>query len=420
MKTVGLITEYNPFHNGHLYHLKKARELTSADYCIVVMSGSFVQRGAPAIFDKYRRTRMALAAGADLVLEMPVMFSTSSAREFASYGISLLDRLGVVDSMCFGSECGDISLLNAVAAILSKETEEYSFLLRDGMKIGLSFPQARSHAMEWMIKKGEKGEAFLHKYQPDQLKTLLEEPNNILGIEYCQAIQALHSKIRPVTITRCGSAYHSGQLEGVMGSALAIRNAIAQGKTAGQLSALVPAPVLPYLEHATPVFPNDLSASLNFKILELSQKPGFSDGYLDMSEDLAARLGKSALHFGDFDSRIRELKSRQYTYTRVSRALIHLLLEIKTEDFLYYKSTGYAPYGRILGFRKQAGPLLSEIKSKSSVPVITKLSDAEKKLDLPSTRLLKQEIYASHLYQMIRMEKGGNFENEYTMPIAVL
>ena len=143
MKIVGLITEYNPFHAGHLYHMQQARELTGADYCVVLMSGSFVQRGEPAIFDKYRRTKAALLAGADLVLEMPAAFSTASAHEFAAYGVALLSAIGV-DAVVFGSECGQIEFLKQAASALNHESAEFQERLRKGLKAGLTYPQARA------------------------------------------------------------------------------------------------------------------------------------------------------------------------------------------------------------------------------------------------------------------------------------
>ncbi len=195
MKVTGIIAEYNPFHKGHEYQIKKARELTDADYVIVVMSGDFTQRGAPALLDKYTRARMALACGADLVLELPVRYACASAEFFAGGAVSILDGLGVVDYLCFGSESGDTEKIAASAhALLSAEKDdEYRRRIRQNQKEGLSYPAARAKALN------------LSDETDAQYWTL---PNNILGIEYCKALTLSQSKIRPLTILRQGSAYH--------------------------------------------------------------------------------------------------------------------------------------------------------------------------------------------------------------------
>ena len=147
MNVIGFITEYNPFHNGHLYHLERSKELTGADFCVALMSGSFVQRGEPAVFDKYARAAMALRAGVDLVLELPVAFSTASAMEFASFGVALFTALGGVDCLCFGSECGSLDPLARAAGLMERETPEFKELLLEGLKQGMSYPTSRSRAL---------------------------------------------------------------------------------------------------------------------------------------------------------------------------------------------------------------------------------------------------------------------------------
>lgn len=175
MKIVGLITEYNPFHNGHLYHMQKAKEITGADSVIAVMSGNYVQRGAPAIMPKHLRAEMALEAGIPLVLELPVCYASGSAEYFADGAISLFEKLGCIDSICFGSECGDYYLLEKVAHVTADEPEAYKQTLQDALKQGLSFPLARQAALK----------AY---FQDPSLDDILEQPNNILGIEYIKAL----------------------------------------------------------------------------------------------------------------------------------------------------------------------------------------------------------------------------------------
>ena len=399
MKIVGLITEYNPFHAGHLYHMQQARELTGADYCVVLMSGSFVQRGEPAIFDKYRRTKAALLAGADLVLEMPVAFSTASAHEFAAYGVALLSAIGV-DAVVFGSECGQIEILKQAAYALNHESVEFQERLRKGLKAGLTYPQARAKALE----------------MEDTWASVLSSPNNILGIEYLRAAEDLHSPMKFYTISRKGSGYHEDTLaDANFPSASAIRGIIRNSLSKDKdlldiLASHLPAVTHPAYTGAVPVFVDDFSELLNAAVLQMQATFSIAD----LSPELAARLAKPPYCPLSFEERIQALKTRQLTYTRVSRALLHLVLGMREEDISRWKDEGYALYVRILGFRRQSSPLLSCLHKKSSIPLITKMADAAQNLSPSALALLEQEVYASHLYQTVRMKRSGVFQNEYT------
>ena len=399
MKIVGLITEYNPFHAGHLYHMQQARELTGADYCVVLMSGSFVQRGEPAIFDKYRRTKAALLAGADLVLEMPAAFSTASAHEFAAYGVALLSAIGV-DAVVFGSECGQIEFLKQAASALNHESAEFQERLRKGLKAGLTYPQARAKALE----------------MEDTWASVLSSPNNILGIEYLRAAEDLHSPMEFYTISRKGSGYHEDTLaDANFPSASAIRGIIRNSLSKDKdlldiLASHLPAVTHPAYTGAVPVFVDDFSELLNAAVLQMQATFSIAD----LSPELAARLAKPPYFPLSFEERIQALKTRQLTYTRVSRALLHLVLGMREEDISRWKDEGYALYARILGFRRQSSPLLSCLHKKSSIPLITKMADAAQNLSPSALALLEQEVYASHLYQTVRMKRSGVFQNEYT------
>lgn len=399
MKIVGLITEYNPFHAGHLYHMQQARELTGADYCVVLMSGSFVQRGEPAIFDKYLRTKTALLAGADLVLEIPVAFSTASAHEFAAYGVALLSAIGV-DAVVFGSECGQIEILKQAAYALNHESAEFQERLRKGLKAGLTYPQARAKALE----------------MEDTWASVLSSPNNILGIEYLRAAEDLHSPMEFYTISRKGSGYHEDTLaDANFPSASAIRGIIRNSLSKDKdlldiLASHLPAVTHPAYTGAVPVFVDDFSGLLNATVLQMQATFSIAD----LSPELAARLTKPPYFPLSFEERIQALKTRQLTYTRVSRALLHLVLGMREEDISRWKDEGYALYARILGFRRQSSPLLSCLHKKSSIPLITKMADAAQSLAPSALALLEQEVYASHLYQTVRIKRGGVFQNEYT------
>lgn len=413
MKTVGLITEYNPFHNGHLYHIKEAKRITGADYVVVVMSGNFVQRGAPALIDKYSRTKMALACGTDLVLELPVCFSTASAELFALGAVSLLDRLGIVDYLCFGSECGDISLLEAAARILMEESEEYQEILNQSLKNGRTFPAARTEAIKMAA--------------PDIGGSLLSSPNNILGIEYIKALLRLNSSIKPVTITRIAADYHSGELASLTGntisSATAIRKNLLEEEAPDKLKYHVPAPVYEILKEnyqkIYPVFDKDYSLLLNYKLMQ--ETKASLARYTDITPDLANRLhdiGTLGLSFPDLAQKI---KTRQWTLTRINRCLIHLLLNLYSDHFRAYKETGYAQYARILGFQKTSSSLIRNIRKKETIPVITKMADAKDKLTQTGLTMLNEDIFAARLYNQVVYEKYNSvLKDEYTHGVVIL
>lgn len=436
---VGIIAEYNPFHNGHAYQLQKARELSGADYCVVAMSGDFVQRGAPAIFDKYTRTRMALLSGADLVLEMPPVFAACSAEDFAACGVSMLDRLGVVSHLCFGSECGDISLLRNLADILCREPEEFSQLLKGYLKQGNTYPQARARALADFLKEG--GRNLSHDFD-----NVLSSPNNILGIEYCKAIQRRNSALIPITVRRQGKDYHDLELmdcsDAVSGSwtspdssftgntcgsafssASAIRKALKEneGGICEPLKSQVPPAVWELMREATPVFPDDFSALLSYRLLELHRHQIPLARFGDVSGELAARIERQLLDFTSFENRIQALKTRQYTYTRISRSLLHILLHMTEEDIRFRKQHDYLSYIRVLGFRRDAGELLKAIKKASAMPFITKTADASRILDPDSYQEFLSDLFCSHIYQSAAEQKSGILrKNEYTQSVILV
>ncbi|MEG0214873.1 MAG: nucleotidyltransferase [Hungatella sp.] len=409
---VGIIAEYNPFHNGHAYQIQRAKELTGSKYCIVVMSGDFVQRGAPAIYDKYLRTDMALNSGADLVLEIPAVFASGNAEDFASCGVALLDRIGVVDSICFGSECGTIVPLLQIAEVLVKEPPAYTAQLKEGLSQGLTFPKSRDLAFAEYRKLNPNGDL---EY-PDQILT---SPNNILGIEYCKALMRRHSPITPVTLLRTGSSYHGTELSGEFASASAIRQAIAN-QALETVEGQVSPPVFEGILRATPVFLDDFSQLLNYRLLETEHAHQNLTDYLDVSEELAARIQNLNLHFDSFEHRIQALKSRQYTYTRVERALLHLLLGITVEEWTKAKNRDYVSYARILGFRRDSVQLLHWIKEASSLPLITKTADAPTQLSPEGLQMLERDMFCSHLYQsMVQSKSGIVSKNEFTRSLVL-
>lgn len=402
-----MIAEYNPFHNGHLYHIEHSAQMTGADYTIVAMSGNFMQRGTPAILNKYLRAEMALKCGADLVLEIPSFYSCASAEFYALGGVSLVDLLGVTDSLCFGSECGSTVPLSHIAKILADEPESYSFLLNEALSSGLSFPAAREKALT----------AFLSS----DPAPVLSSPNNILGIEYCKALILRNSTVSPITFRRVGAAYHETDAKGILSSAKAIRNALLSDAESKAVCASTPKAVSELLFRHTNAFltSDDFSSLLLYKLLSQAQA-GYT-GYLDVSQDLSDKIRKNLFRFQSFEQFCQLLKSKDCTYSRISRCLLHILLDIRTKDMDFLRSVGYVPYARVLGLKKSASALLSAIKKNSSIPLITKLADAHRQLDETVLSILQKDIQISHVYNAVLSQKTGEpLQNEYTTPIITL
>lgn len=411
MKVTGIIAEYNPLHNGHRYHLQKAREMTDADYVIALISGDYVQRGEPAILDKQLRARMALTAGADLVLELPFPFCSMSAEDFAACGISILDHLGVVNCLSFGSELGDTDALSHIASVLAEEPESYRCLLKSALAQGLSFPAAREYAL-------------IHYFQEQDYSfsdhSILASPNNLLGVEYCKALIKAGSSIIPVTIARKGSGYHEPSIDpAIFSSATAIRRLL-KDQGISNLSGLVPDEILSLFEPDTFLFPEDFSGLLEYAVLSSLPK-GYQHIY-GFSRELSDRLSASALSSCTWEERIQQLKTRNYTYTRISRALLSLLLNLTEEEAGTFRTAIQDfPVIRILGFRRTALPLLSAIKSNCSVPLISKLADAHRQLPPSSLQMLEKGILSSHIYSAVQSRKYGRQPvNEYCRQITVL
>ena len=416
MNVTGIVAEYNPFHNGHAYQIMEARKLTDCDYCVAVISGDFVQRGEVSVFSKYLRTKMALLSGADLVLEIPSIFAVSSAEDFAAGSVALLDNLGVVTHLCFGSELGQSKNFMKAAKILGKESAAFSGKLKEGLQNGLSWPQARAFALntELSYPEGTK--------DSKEILSLLETPNNLLGVEYCKALLRRGSSIMPVTVRRKGNGYHSEDLDGEMASASAIRKGIF-AKAGADISffSQIPEEIQSLFREEFPLQANDLSDLLNYCLLTLNRDHIPFSIFSDVSKDLSDRLEHVLYDQGSFEKRIFQLKTRQYTYTRISRCLLHILLGITDEMVSAGKEAGYAPYARILGFRKNKVALLGEIKKHTRIPLVTKTADASRMLSDTAKLMFEQDLYASHVRQSLLASKTGQpVRNEYTQPICII
>lgn len=412
MNICGIVAEYNPFHNGHLYQLQKAKELSGADYTIVVMGGNFMQRGTPAIMDKYTRAKVALSCGADLVIELPSYYSTGSAEYFALGAVSLMEKLGAVTHICFGSECGDINLLQRIAQILLEESPEFQDCLQSHLRGGETYPSART--------------AALIKIAPELSANIsvLNSPNNILGIEYLKNLLKLDSSIIPLTTRRYGSDYHDMRLGINQSSATALRQALWSGVKIPELSSQLPgqsyAILEDYFQNNVLIHLNDFSEILYYKLLA-EKEDGFTD-YVDVSQALSDRICNNIYKFDGYEAFCDLLKTKEITYSRISRCLYHILLNMRKSDLdMYINDLGVTPYARVLGFRKEASALLSEIDKKTSIPLITKLADAPQILNAPAYEMLKKDITINDIYSSIRASKGKvPMYNEYSTPIVIL
>ena len=410
MKVTGIIAEYNPLHNGHRYHIDESRKLTGADYVIVLLSGDYVQRGEPALLDKHLRAQMALAAGADLVLELPFPFCSMSAEDFASCAVSMFNYLGVVDYLAFGSECGDLEALYHTASILCREPESYRLALKSALSQGLSFPAAREYALSCYLNASEPWRNGL---------SVLSSPNNLLGIEYCKALIYTESSIHPVTIARKGSGYHDSSVcSDSFPSATAIRQ-ILKNQQDSKLPGLVPEEILPLFHKGEYLFPDDFSSLLDYAVL--SSLPDGYEGIYGFSRELSDRLTGAALSPCSWEERILQLKTRNYTYTRISRALLSLLLRLTEEEVQFFRDAMKEyPVIRILGFQRSAQPLLSAIKASCPVPLLSKLADAFKNLPPASLQILEKGILASHIYASVQSRKYNHSPvHEYCRQLTI-
>lgn len=407
MKVVGIIAEYNPFHNGHAYQIRYAKEELGADYVIVAMSGPFTQRGTPALFDKYSRASHALSCGADLVFELPVLYATASAQPFATGGVCLLQNTGVVDTLLFGSETEDLATLKQIAQLLSKEDTTYQEQLRLALQSGKSFAAARTEAL------GQ-----------DTFAAILSQPNNILAIEYLKALQQLHSQMTPVCLKRNGADYHDANIHTDHASATAIRNFIAEHPQQNnpdfsillqQIPEELHTSVTKELQNNAYLLPEDISLLLQYA---LSSHDDFT-AYSDCSFDISNKILQNLHLYAGYHSFCTQIKSKDVAYSRISRVLCHILLNIKKLDFATWQpdlaSTTQIPYLRLLGFNEHGSSLLSTIKKESRIPILTTPKNAEQILSPAAYSMLQKDIFAADVYRMMLSQKTGIlYPNEYT------
>ncbi len=396
MKAAGVIAEFDPFHNGHAYFLRRVREATSADFIIVVMSGDYTQRGNPALLGKYLRAEAAMRNGADIVLELPVQYATASAELFALGGVSILDSLKLADFLCFGTESDDMEALSMTADILASETEAFKESLDQKLREGMSYPAARLQALQ--DTGGPKG-----------LYELLSRPNNILAVEYIKALKRLDSSMRPVSIKREAVDHDSVNTFGIYSSAKNIRESLRLTGAFDSVEGYLPENTLSLLRESFqsdfPVYDDDMSLLMKYRLCMESAESLMR--YADMSAGLAKRMMNKRRDFTVCSQFAELVKTRNLTYTRIARAMLHALIGITKEDMKLYLEAGTVGYARLLGFRKEASGLIDLLNEKSDIPVISKLSGYRKRIRAPFDRMLEDTIRASDIYHFLIKDVYG-------------
>lgn len=402
MKAVGLVTEYNPFHNGHLYHLNKAMELTGADISVAVMSGDFVQRGEPAVLDKYTRTSMALNSGVNLVVELPVNYAVSSAESFAAGALKVLDYIKA-DSIAFGSESGDIERLSKLAHILCDNEDTLYKEISKYTANGISYAAARQKVVEKLTDK--------------DTAAMLTSSNNILAVEYLKAIIKNNYAIKPYTVQRQGDSYNDTDIRSEYASATALR----ENLKADNISEYIPVKAGLILSSNTNyIYPDDITEALFTRLLDILFASNYDKNvfienvmqYPDVSKEIAGRLYKSAMDMitrtvpqrsenkdngtFSFGSLCEHIKTKEVPLSRIKRALVRITLGLDKKHMEKYANE---PYIRVLGFDKKGQEYLSYIRKTVEVPLITKTADYKE--------MLLDDIHAANIYNMIVAGKYG-------------
>ena len=408
-KIIGIVSEYNPFHNGHLYHLQKSLQMTHSSYSVAIISGNFTQRGSTSLVDKWVKTEIAIKNGIDLVIELPLLYSISSAENFAEGAIKILDSLKIIDYISFGSESGDISTLNMISDILLQEPETYKNILSQELSNGLSFPKARENALLM----------YLNNIQ--ESSNILSYPNNILGIEYLKALKKIKSSIIPVTIKRYEAGYHDTTYSGNIASGTAIRNII-KNNNLDIFKKVVPENTFNTLlknikiGHIIPdlsVFEKQIIYNLRkMSIPEIAELPDVNEG-LENAIKNAADSCNSIVEF------LNIIKSKRYTNTRLQRILLYSLLGITKKDINLSKNV--TPYIRVLGFNNNGKYLISELaKANPKLEIITsvkKYMDNSKNKN--SIYMLEKDIWATNVYT-IGYEYDSKNNLDYTHKLITI
>ena len=408
-KVLGIIAEYNPFHNGHLYHLEQSKKITGCTYTVAIMSGNFTQRGSTSLIDKWSKAKCALENGIDLVIELPTLYSTSSAENFAEGSIKILDSLKVVDYISFGAETSNIDILDKISTVLYNEPKEYKNLLSHELHKGISFPKARENALMMYLND-------IRKYV-----NILSSPNNILGIEYLKALKKYNSNITPISIPRFEAYHNDIKFTGNIASSTAIRN-IFKNNGFKILEKLIPSNTYSTLIQNIKIghVVSDLSV-FEKEIIYNLRKMNLQDiaELADVSEGLEFALKNAANSCNSLVEFLNIIKSKRYTSTRIQRILLYSLLGITKKDINISRKT--QPYIRVLGFNQKGKFLISEAaKANPKLQIITSVkkfidNNSNKNLSL----ILDKDIWATNVYTLgYEYDSWNNLD--YTQKLIIL
>jgi len=398
MAIIGIVAEYNPFHNGHLHLITEAKRTDSSSPVVCVMSGNFLQRGEPAICNKWARAEMALKSGADLVIELPFCFSVRSAYYFAQGALKLLQRSGVITHLAFGAESDSLQALNSITEILAAEPATYSKLVKKNLAGGKSFPLARSQALQQYLGK-----------RSAELQAVLSGPNNILAIEYLRVIKEESLALVPILIKRIGSGYHDTNLS-PFASATAIRNHLLTNHGLNDLGGSMPQAGLKILEREIslgrcPVSLDPLERAVLVKLRTMSLQD--LRAIYEISEGLESRFKEAAGCSGTLNQLLESVKSKRYSFTRIKRTLMYILFQLTHEQILSFDQHG-PMYLHILGFSAKGQKILQEIKNKSELPIFSRGKDMKKARDEnPGSSLrdmIDLEVRATDVYTLLYPE----------------
>ena len=376
MTVAAIICEYNPFHNGHKFHIEETRKKTGADAIVAIMSGNFVQRGDIAVFPKESRAKAALQNGADLVLELPTAYSMASAEFFAKGAVKVLDVLGVVDFLSFSAECENLDVLREIAAVLSNEPSEFSALLNNFSASGLSYPSARAKAVE----------KFLGKEKAD----ILSSPNSLLGIEYLKALILQKSSITPVAILRKGAAHDSSETKAGIASATYIRDLIKQGES---FSEFIPHSANSVFENAVPHSITKLEKAI---LCHLIKTPAEDLRKIaDVGEGLENRIKAAALSSKTLDELYDVIKTKRYTHSRIRRIILSAFLGISDDE-----RRADPRYIKILDHTETGRKIIAAAKKTATLPLLRNTSQVNKLGDPKIKALWERERVFDKIYEM--------------------
>lgn len=374
MRTVGIVVEYNPLHNGHLYHIRQSRKITGADAVVAVMSGHFLQRGEPALADKWARAEMALRAGCDLVLELPVAYSAQPAQWFAYGAVGVLAATGAVDALCFGSESGELAPLVSIAERLAEEPEAIGTRLGELLKTGLPYPTAFNEAVRsYLAGEGLTADAGFR----------LDQPNHTLGLHYLLALRRLDSRIEPYSIRREKSGYNQTSItDDRIASATALRKLLAEQADLSAIAPFVPESTLDVLRREAaagraPITWEAFARPLFHRLLQSSEAE--LAAFAEVTEGLEFRIRQSlrALPSYAVEALLETLKTKRYTRTKLQRTLLRILLGHRKEELLPERLASGIEYIRVLGFGERGRTLLRRMKTSASVPVVQSAAEGD-------------------------------------------